>query len=196
MSIIERMRVLLTHIRANRSSVVAREFTIVAFLIAIFTLTACGVSKRREASTAEMKRVAVAFGDLQIALDAGVSKQEFSQRLNDALVKIGDLAESMKVAETGLPKDADKVEQAYSHFRHAVEAYKLSKVFFGDRWDYLLELSTDLTSESEQQVIKASYPSLAAPEIELSRSATLHGLWKFAAAETQASNESIEKLSK
>jgi hypothetical protein len=170
---------------------------IAAFLIATLALTACGVSKKREASIADMKRVEAAFGDLQIALSAGVSKEEFSRRLTDALVKIGDLAESMKVAETGFPKNADKVEQAYDHFKRAAEAYKLSKEFFGDRWDYLTESSTDYPSEPEQQMIKTAFPSVVPSSgVVTSREETLHGLWKLAAGETQDPNDLLKQLSR
>jgi hypothetical protein len=121
-----------------------------------------------------MNQIEKAFGDLQIALDAGVSKEEFSRRLNDTLVKIGDLAESRKLAEAGFPKDIDRVGQAYGHFERAAKAYKLSKQFFGDRWDYLTNDGTDYPSEAEQQmVVKDDFPSLAPTSTRYARFAGL-----------------------
>ena len=162
-------------------------------LIAV-TLAGCG-SSQKAASVAEMKRVQAAFGDLQIALDAGVSKQEFSQRLNDTLIKIGNLQNSEKLAENGLPKD--KVAQVYSHFYRAAEAYKVSKEFFGNRWDSILEDTTDLTASSEPDEVRAKFPELAeslGSHQILSRSAILQGLWKFAGERTRAASNLIDQL--
>src|SRR5712692_9013824 len=152
-------------------------------LIAV-TLAGCG-SSQKAASVAEMKRVQAAFGDLQIALDAGVSKQEFSQRLNDTLIKIGNLQNSEKLAENGLPKD--KVAQVYIHFHRAAEAYKMSKEFFGD----------DLTASWEPDEVRAKFPELAeslGSHKILSRSAILQGLWKFAGERTRAASNLIDQL--
>jgi len=163
-------------------------------LLITVALAGCG-SSRKAASVAEMKRVQAAFGDLQIALDAGVTKQEFGQRVNDTLVKIGNLQNSAKLAENGLPKD--KVAQVYIHFYRAAEAYKLSKDFFGERWDYLLESTTDSTSEAEQNMVKALFPELAERTESYrlySRGSTLQDLWKLAGEETQAASRLIDQL--
>ena len=77
----------------------SKQLTVIGIFV-VLTFLGCGPSKKQEASKkqgtsiAEMKRVQAAFGDLQIAVDAGVLREEFSQRTNDTLVKIGDLKRS------------------------------------------------------------------------------------------------------
>ena len=166
-----------------------------SFLLAAVFI-GCGSSKKRDTSLTEMKRVKAAFGDLQIALDAGVSKQEFSQRLNDTLVRIGSLPDSRKLAGNGFPKDTDKIALIYAHFTRAADAYKLAKEFFGDRWDYLLEDSTDFPSDSERQVVKASFPELVTSSGNItSRRDTLQSLWGLAGDETHSASEVIDQIS-
>src|SRR5579872_3356900 len=106
----------------SRSLIVMGMLVVVAFV-------GSGPSKKqqatqkRQASIAEMQGVQAAFGDLQIAIDAGVLREEFSQRLNDALVKIGDLKRSEDLAGSGFPTAEDKVAEIYGHFNNAAKVY-------------------------------------------------------------------------
>jgi len=163
-------------------------------MVTVLALSGCGSSKKREASIAEMKRVQSAFGDLQIAVDAGVSQQEFSQRVNDMLVKIGDFRNSENLALLGLPKEQNKVQDIYAHFSRAAEAYKLSKEFFGDRWDPVGEEATDFPSEEERETVKTAFPDVFPSYGVTSRRDTLRDLWKLASDETRSAKTLMDQL--
>ncbi len=64
----------------------------VAFLTALITViivAGCGSAKRRE-GIEELERVQDAVHGLRILVSAGVTKTEYSQRLEDVLLKVGD----------------------------------------------------------------------------------------------------------
>lgn len=176
----------------------SKQLTVIGMLV-VLAFVGCGPSKKQEAakqqetSIVEMKRIQAAFGDLQIAINAGVSKQEFSQRTNDSLVKIGDLQHSETLAESGFPTARDKVAEIYVHFNRAAEAYKMSKVFFGDEWDDVLERSTDVASVEETETLVAAFPEFSF-RVDSSRSRILQNLWKIAKENTEAASGLIDKL--
>jgi hypothetical protein len=178
-------------------------------LIAIGTLVivafaGCGPSKKqiaaqkRDASIAEMKRVKAAFGDLQIALNAGVSRQEFSQRTNDALVKIGDLQHSESLAADGLPAEKDKVAAVYVQFGHSAEIYSLSKQFFGPNPTPLGDYDLDMLSTPEYEMLQKMFPDAYGRGgyfTIASRTRTVNGLWKLAKEDTDTAGSLIDQLS-
>ncbi len=70
---------------------------------------------------------------MNIVVSAGVTKQEYSQRLADALVKVGELEQSAKQMIPKFPKSNQAiVGQTYAHLLQSLEAYKVAKDFFGD----------------------------------------------------------------
>jgi hypothetical protein len=157
-------------------------------------LACCGCGSSRVASTGntdEMKRVQTAFGDLQKELDTGGSKQEFAQKVNGTLARIGDLDNSERVAEAGLPED--KVGFVYGYFGRAAIAYAMSGEFFGDRWDDQTERTTDATSDGERRSVTAAFPEFYAVDV-MSRRRTLNDLLKVAQDENHSAGEMIKTL--
>jgi hypothetical protein len=169
----------------------------VPFWLLFIAMTSYGCSSSLNTvgtgNTEEMKRIQEAFGDLQKGLDTGVSKQEFTQRVNDTLAKIGDLEKSEAMTDAGLPKATVKVAVVYGYFGQAAAAYTLSPQFIGDRWDDQSERTTDSTSDAEQQSLKAAFPEFYAAD-NLSRRTTLHNLLQIAQGNTHDASEMIGTL--
>jgi hypothetical protein len=185
----------------------SKPMTVIGMLV-ILTFVGCGPSKQqearkkqeasREASIAELKRVQAAFGDLQIAVDAGVLREEFSQRTNDTLVKIGDLKRSKELAESGFPTAEDKVAEIYLQFSHAADVYTLSKQFFGPNPAADDAFEVDMLSNSEYEMLQGMFPDAAKQGGYFSiasRSETVKGLWRLAEEDTKTAGDLIGRLS-
>ena len=153
----------------------------------------CGSSRNTAStgSTDEMKRIQAAFGNLQNDIDTSLSKQEFTQRVNDTLARVGNLKNSEKVAEVGLPKD--KVALVYGYFGREAAAYVMSTEFFGDRWDDLRERTTDSTSDAEKQSVSLAFPEIYEVDV-ISRRNIMRDLSKVAQDETEAASQMIKTL--
>ena len=177
---------------------------IVLGIFMVVTFIGCGPSKKQEASKkqgasiAEMKRVQAAFGDLQIAVDAGVLREEFSQRTNDTLVKIGDLKRSEELAESGFPTGEGKVIEIYAHFNSAAKIYSLAKQFFGPNPAPLGDDDVDDLNVPEYEMLQKMFPDAAKQGgyfNMVSRSDTVKGLWKLAKEDTETASGLIGQLS-
>src|SRR5258708_4795343 len=92
----------------------------------------CGRSQKRREGIDELKRIQVAIHGLHILVAAGLTKQEYSQRFEDVLLKVGDVDSSAKVT---LPKfrqnDQVIVKEVYAHLFQSIEAYKTARDYFG-----------------------------------------------------------------
>ena len=85
----------------------------------VFTLAlvGCGSTHRTE-GIEELKKIETAIEVLRILFSAGVTKQEYSQRLEDALIKAGDLDQSAKITMLKFPKsEQNTVVEVYAHFK-------------------------------------------------------------------------------
>ena len=140
----------------------------------------------------EMMRVTAAFEELQKESDAGASKQEYTQQVNDTLARIGDLGNSEKTADLGLPND--KVALVYDYFHQAAIAYDVSTQFVGTEWDAPSNKTTDSTSDGEREMLNSAFPGLD-PLDAMSRLSTLHALLQIAQSETRDAAGMIDTLS-
>jgi hypothetical protein len=182
---------------------VPKGIATVSVLLLAVMLLGCGPSKKQqaihkqEAGVAEMKRVRAAFGDLQIALNAGVSVQEFSQRTNDTLVKIGDLQHSEVLAENGFPSAKDKVAEIYAHFNNASDFYILSKPLLGPNLDEDDAILEDMMRDSEWKLIQDRFPARVESGYFTfsSRKKNALGLWGLAEENTKAAGDLMDQLS-
>jgi hypothetical protein len=187
-----------------KDAAVSKQLTAIRMLFVVVVFVGCGPSrkeealKKQDASFAELKRVQAAFGDLQIAVNAGVSQQEFSQRTNDTLVKIGDLQRSEALAESGFPAEKDKIAEIYIQFNHAAEIYTLSKQFFGPNPAPLGDGDEDMLNVPEYEMLHKMFPDAyehGGYFTISSRSDTLKGLWRLAKEATEAASRLIDRLS-
>jgi len=142
-------------------------------------------------SSNEMIRVQTAFEQLEKESDAGASKPDFTQHVNDTLARIGDLQESEKAADVGLPND--KVALVYDYFHQAAIAYEISTQFVGTEWDVPSNQTTDSTSDGERESLNGAFPELDPIDV-MSRRRTLHDLLQIAQNETRDAGDMIKTL--
>jgi hypothetical protein len=174
-------------------------------LIAALTFSGCNPSKKTEArkkqdaSIAEMKRIQAAFGDLQMAINADMTKQEFSQRTEATLVKIGELEHSEVLAESGFLTAKDQVAEIYVHFNHVAQLYSISAQFIGPDLQTDSVYGVGMLSVSEHETINGlqyMFPDLAASGNFAfhSRSEAAKGLWKLAGDTAEVTGGLIDQL--
>lgn len=170
-------------------------------------LSGCGFNRRQQ-GVAELRRVGSAVGDMRIVVSAGVNQQEFSRRLTDSSIKIGDLQQSMNRAFALFPeKDKPTVAEAYQHMAKAMDAYTKSKEFFGDTHTEDLDPFRDhnMFGGSRYESLRREFPnleelkeglrqSISGEEVFYWRGDMLEALWKVAAEEDERAKALIDQL--
>jgi hypothetical protein len=177
----------------------------VAALI-VTTLVFFGCGSQNKQGLAELERIEGVAHGLEIAVSAGVSQEEYSRRVNDALISVGDLEES---ARTTLPKfparQREAVKDIYAHLSQSLEAYKAAKCCFGDTHAHDVD-----PLEGDNRLTAASYEALRGRLPSLAADTAFHGsdefgywawkgdvlqaLWRVAADERAKARESLDKL--
>jgi hypothetical protein len=182
--------------------------------VVILLLVSCGSSQQSKQGMDELTKIQTTVHGLHLLVSAGVTKQEYSQRFEDALLKLGDLDQSAKETIPKFPKrKQETVRTIYVHLSQSIEAYKKARSFFGDRFDgYGCEEGCSFFRESEYDAVKQEFPSLAhldfGPEFTwykdndgnvvnhaYRRSDMLQALWAVAGAEDDEARQLIEQLS-
>jgi hypothetical protein len=176
----------------------------------VILLAGCGTAKRKE-GIAELQRIHTAANEIKIVVTAGVNQQEFSRRLTDTLLKIGDLQQIQSQMLTKFPEnDRERVSEAFRHLDQALQAYKRAKEFFGDDHedgpDRYAEHNT--FGQREYDSLKQQFPNLAMPKPAITytheerprsdywRGDMLQALWKAAADESESAKRLIDRLEK
>ena len=187
----------------------------VVFALLLF-LFGCGASQRQKEKEeekqglAEVKRIQVAVHGLSILVQAGIAQVEYSKRVGDVLLTVGDLDQSMKAT---LPKfhnsgQRNAIEAAYSHLSNSIAAYNAAKNFFGDIHKEDLDpfVSHNLFGQSEYESLYRQFLNLEQVPIGIDYHGTsglgkfywkgdmLQALWKFAFAEEEIAKTLIDVL--
>jgi hypothetical protein len=177
--------------------------------VVILLLASCGSSQQRKQGIDELATIQTAVHGLHILVSAGVTKQEYSQRFEDALLKVGDLGQSAKGSEQKFPrKEQDAVREIYSHLANSSEAYKAARDYFGDKFsEYGCEEGCSTLSQQDYDAEKAKFPTLiqlqpvkayealypsASPSYF--RNDMLQALWAVAGAEDDKAKQLIDQL--
>jgi hypothetical protein len=180
------------------------------FLALAFCLIACGSQKRRDgpADLAELQRVQSAVHEMSIVVTVGANQAEFSRRLTDVLLKIGDIQQSEQQVSAKFPSnERQTVEQTYRHFIHALDAYSQSKDFFGDvHKEQLDPFDGDyLFGQKRYDALREAFPGLQGLDAAVNysedlggtkywRGDMLHALWMYAGNEEQQAKTLIGQL--
>jgi hypothetical protein len=183
---------------------VSKQKRAIYFLSLAVTLMGCGSQKRQEGLT-ELQRIQSAMHDIDIVVAAGTNEVEFSRRLTDSLVKIGDLQQSEKKALNGFAKsEQPAVAQVYRHLLQASEAYKQSKDFFGDTHQQDLDpFDRGNTFVQERyDELQHAFPNLEPIPVAIDyghkeywKGDMLQALWKVAFEEDVKAKELVDQLS-
>lgn len=111
-----------------------RNCEIALLLLSLLLIGSCGASERKKKEgVAELKKKEATLSGLGILVSAGISQQEYSTRIGDALLAIGDLNQSMEetLPKFGVPEQ-NTTRAVYAHLSNSLAAYNSAKDFFGD----------------------------------------------------------------
>jgi hypothetical protein len=181
---------------------------------AVILLAGCGPSERKQGVQELEKRQAEVLG-LHILVSAGVTKQEYSQRLEDVLLKLGDQDQSAKDTIPMFPRDEQEtVKTVYAHLSQSIEAYKKARDYFGDSFEgYGCEDGCSFFPENQYDLAKQDFPTIAplsfGPEYTwyrdgggnivnhaYRRADMLRALWTVASDEEDEAKQLVDQLSK
>jgi len=183
----------------------------ITFVLTFFLATGllgCTSSKKaaRAEGMAELQRISSAVQDMNIIVSAGVTKDEYSKRLTDVLLKIGDQGGGCQRAIAKLPQGQQQstAAEVCQRVSKAMDAYTYAKRYIGpapdpfDPGDVIYTLT-----QEEYALAKEQFPSLEEPPVSETnqdgykfyrRSAMVQALWKVAGQESQAAQTDVEKL--
>jgi len=180
-----------------------KECVYVALII--LCLGGCGAQKRKD-GLAEIQKVQSAVHEMSVVVSVGASEAEFTRRLTDVLLKIGDLQESSKFAANKFPKaDQQAIAAVYQHLRLSLASYNESKDLFGDRHKEQLDpWDGDFTfGRNKYDTLEAQFPGIQKSYMELSegdirgyywKGHMLQALWKYAGDEDRDAKALIDQL--
>ena len=178
-------------------------------LLLVIALVACSSTKTEKVippGIVELQRMLSAAQDLSTVASAGATKQQYEQRVTDALLKFGKPEQMCPHAVANLSTQEQKVfaSQACQHLSAAMDAYVLAKEYLGPAHDPLspdLEIYT--LGQNDYAKVRDRIPSLEElPVAETNesgykiyyRTAMLQALWKVAGQESEAAKGWIERL--
>jgi hypothetical protein len=183
------------------------------WLGAVIIVAGCGSSERKQGVQELKKRQAEVHG-LHVLVSAGITKQEYSQRLEDVLLNVGDQEQSAKNTIPMFPRDEQEtVKTVYAHLAQSIEAYKKARDYFGDSFEgYGCEDGCSFFPENQYALAKQDFPTLAplsfGPENTwyrdgggnvvnhaYRRSDMLRALWKVAGNEDDEAKQLVDQLS-
>jgi hypothetical protein len=186
-----------------------RQFFLLA---AVILIAGCGSSERKEGIHELETRQAEVHG-LHILVSAGVTKQEYSQRLEDVLLQLGDSDQSARQTLPKLSRDEQEtVKTVYAHLSQSIEAYELARTYFGDNFEgYGCEDGCSFFPENQYDAAKQEFPTIAAlsfgPESTwyrdgsgnivnhaYRRSDMLRALWSVAGDEDDEAKQLVDQL--
>lgn len=177
----------------------------------LFTLVVvgCGGAQRRKEGTEELTKIQNAVHGLHILVSAGLTKAEYSQRLEDLLLKVGDLNESRNQTVPKFPqKGQDTVREIYTHLSKSIDAYKTARDYFGDKFNAPgCEDGCMTLSQQDYDAERATFPTLTQlqpvkayadlyPNSPPSyfRNDMLQALWKIAGDEDTSAKALLDKM--
>src|SRR5260370_9707766 len=180
---------------------------LIGLLALTFSLIACGTEKRNE-GLAELQRVQSAVHEMSVVVTVGANQPEFSRRLTDVLLKVGDIQQSEQQCTAKFRKnERQNVEDIYLHLVHAIDAYNQSKDFFGDvHKEQLDPFDGDyLFGQKRYDALQESFPGLQKLEVAVNYPEDLGGtkywkgdmlqaLWKYAGNKEQETRGLIGRL--
>jgi hypothetical protein len=188
----------------RRAMKIAAE--LVLFLLIGFV--GCTSSKKiaRNEGMAQLQQMRSAVQDMNIVVSAGVTKDEYSKRLTDALLKFGDSGETCKQAVPKFPAGEQQAAatEVCQHLSRAMDAYTYEKDYIGPTHDTdFPDVLSDELTEKEYSKAKERFPGL--DELRLAetnpagykfyyRREMVQALWKVAGQESVAAKSVIEKL--
>jgi hypothetical protein len=120
-----------TEVSEEGMTVVTRKVLLI--LASILLIAGWGSSRQRLESIQQLEKLQTDVHGLQILVSAGVTKQEYSQRFEDTLLKLGDLGQSEALALPKFPRNEQPTVKAiYEDLSQSMAAYKTARDYFGE----------------------------------------------------------------
>lgn len=178
-------------------------------VLLVVTLSGCGNSKSRKEGIDELQKIQTAVHGLHILVSAGITKAEYSQRLEDVLLKVGDLEQSATVTAPKFKrKEQEEIKEIYRHFSQSLLGYQTAREYFGQKFRAPdCEDGCFLLSQQDYDSERVIFPTLTTllpstvPEgldahsgPQYFRSDMLQALWKVAGEEGAAGKSGMDKL--
>ncbi len=175
-------------------------------LLLVIGFVGCTSSKARREGLAQLQEMYSAVQDLNIVVSAGVTKDEYSRRLTDALLKFGDRNQVCKQTVAKFPKEEQQstASDVCQHLNNAMDAYTDAKEYMALQHDPdFPDVVSDELTEKEYTKAKAQFPNLEELPIAetnqsgykfYARSAMVQGLWKVAGRESDGARNTLEEL--
>lgn len=142
-----------------------------------------------------LQRMQSAVQNMDVVVSVGATKDEYSTRLTDALLKFGDRAEGCKQTIAKFPEGEQQstAAEACQHLSQAMDAYVYAKEYIGPKPDAIApDLLSYTLTQDEYTKAKEQFPNLEdLPVAETNesgykfypRNAMVQGLWKVAGEE-------------
>ena len=178
-------------------------------LVLYLALAGCADSARRKEGIEALTQTQAAVHGLHILVSAGLTKAEYSQRLEDMLLKAGDLNESENQTLLKFPqKEQGNVRDIYTHLSASIEAFKTARDYFGDKFDAIgCENGCMTLSQQDYDTEKTAFPTLSQLQPvkshvdlfpnsspEYFRHDMLQALWKIAGDEEISAKTLLETM--
>ena len=171
-------------------------------LLLVIGLGGCTSSKKiaRAEGMATLQQMRSAVQDMDIVVSAGATKDEYSKRLTDALLKFGDRDVGCKQA---IAKFSDGEQQSIAtevcqHLSSAMDAYTYAKQYVGSEPDgYTATVAAKDYADAKERfpnLEEMSAVNTAGGYKWYRRDAMVQALWKVAGQESQAAQTDVEKL--
>lgn len=184
---------------------------ILALILPLFVVVfaSCGGAQHRKEGMEALRKIQADVHGLAILVSAGLTKAEYSQRLEDLLLKAGDLNESESQMVPKFPKkEQDTVKEIYGHLSESIAAYKTARDYFGEKFSGVgCDEGCMTLSQQDYDDQKLIFPNLAylqpvkfladlypnSPP-EYFRDSMLQALWKIAGDEETVAKQMFDTM--
>lgn len=179
--------------------------SVVLILGMAFVCCSCSRKPNPE-GLAELQKMSSAVQDMGIVVSAGVTKDQYSERLTDALLKFGNSDDrcNQAIAKFAKPDQQARAGEICQHLSEAMDAYTYAKEYFGAEYDAIdPDFPIDTLKEETYTEAQKRFPTLE--ELPISetnetgykfykRFAMLQALWKVAGQDSQAAKDLLQKF--
>ena len=157
-------------------------------------------------AVSQLQEMSSAVQDMSIVVSAGVTKEQYSQRLTDALLKIGNSNDRCKhaIAKFAKPDQQVLAADVCQRVVEAMDAYTDAKEYFGPAYDPIdPDFPVYTLKEEDYAEARKRFPTLEDLVVSetsetgykfYSRSAMLQALWKMAGRNSVDAKNLLEKL--
>jgi hypothetical protein len=181
-----------------------KKATIVAAVL-IFVGWGYGCSQKADPEAlAELHKMSSAVQDMGLVISAGITKDEYSRRLGDALLKFGNPGDKCRPSIAKRRNPDQQAGEICHHLVEAMDAYTYAKEYFGPAYNPVIDFADDTLNEAQYEETRKRFPTLGDLPVSqtnqdgykfYNRSAMVQGLWQVAAQDSRVAKDLLERLS-